>query len=51
MAILSIVSLTIIAGYIGGRVDREVKDCTKVMAYIPVKNKWITKEVCLEGEK
>jgi hypothetical protein len=27
------------------------KDCNRVMAYVPVKGKWLEKEICLEGEK
>jgi len=30
--------------------DKE-KKCTEVRAYIPVKGKWLEKNVCLEGEK
>jgi hypothetical protein len=27
------------------------KECNRVMAYIPVKGKWIEKDICLEGLK
>lgn len=25
------------------------KPCNKVMAYVPIKGKWLEKEICLEG--
>jgi hypothetical protein len=27
------------------------RQCTEVRAYIPVKGKWIEKDICLEGKK
>jgi hypothetical protein len=31
--------------------NNKTKSCTEVRAYIPVKGKWLEKNVCLEGEK
>ena len=27
------------------------KECNRVMAYVPVKGKWLEREICLEGLK
>jgi hypothetical protein len=27
------------------------KECNRVMAYVPIKGKWLEKEICLEGLK
>ena len=31
--------------------NNKKKECSKVTAYIPIKGKWLEKEICLEGLK
>ena len=48
--IMAIVS-SVLVGYVSGLANNKNKSCNQVHAYIPVKGKWLEKNVCLEGEK
>ena len=48
--IMAIVS-SVLVGYVSGLANNKNKNCNQVLAYIPVKGKWLEKNVCLEGEK
>lgn len=51
---LSLIGFVIVSMMFGAALvlkDKPKNKCTEVRAYIPVKGKWLEKNICLEGEK